>query len=649
MTKMTKWLIFWLYRLYGSLSRANKRLLLYLVDTLLFLLAITVAFYLRFNLTLPGLAIDKYTWQVVLLILIKLFIFRIKGIYRPIIRYTEIDFLATAALAVIYSSGAQVILTYLQGTWPLPRAVLIIDALLTLVFVVGARLFIRYLCRQLIIANGNKTPERFVIYGAGNSGCQLARALLDEPNYRLIAFVDDNRDLHGHVIMGVRVYPSDQLPKLLQDKPFDTVILAIPSLDRPRKRQIIERLQYLSVFVKTIPSLKEILANQVSISEIRNIDVSELLGREEVLPNPDLLQLNVTEKSVLVTGAGGSIGSQLCRQIAQLKPKCLILYELSEYSLYQIDIELQEKYPKLNKIACLGNVTDQLQLSSLLKKHDVDTVYHAAAYKHVPLVEANPCQGIYNNVFGTLSVAKCAIACGVSNFVLISTDKAVRPTNIMGASKRVAELVIQALADQPDHHTCFALVRFGNVLDSSGSVVPRFRQQIAEGKPVTVTHPEVTRYFMSIPEAVRLVIQAGAMACGGEVFLLDMGEPIKIYDLAVQMIRLSGLNPGKDIEIKITGLRPGEKLYEELLIDHENLRATQHPKIFCAHEKKIKWKLLQVMLEDLLTSARCNDCDSLIKQLKELVPEYQAQNGSVANKSSKNSVLNLAESNREFK
>lgn len=649
MNKMKKRVIYWLHRVYSSLSRASKRRLLYGVDTLLFLLAISFAFYLRFNLNLPAVTFDKYAWQVLLLIAIKLFIFRVKGIYRPIIRYTEIDFLTTATFAVVYSSVAQVILTYLQGSWPLPRAVLIIDALLTLVFVVSARLFIRYLCRQIVIANGNKTPERIVIYGAGNSGCQLARALLDEPNYRLIAFVDDNRDLQGHVIMGVKVYFSEHLPKLLAEKPFDTVILAMPSLDRIRKRKIIERLQYLSVFVKTVPSLKEILDNRTSISEIRNIDVADLLGREEVLPNPELLELNVTGKSVLVTGAGGSIGSQLCRQIAQLKPKCLILYELSEFSLYKIDIELQEKFPNLKKIAYLGNVTDQLLLSSVMKKYEVETVYHAAAYKHVPLVEANPCQGIYNNVFGTFSVAKCATACGVSNFVLISTDKAVRPTNVMGASKRVAELVIQALAEQEENITCFAIVRFGNVLDSSGSVVPRFRQQIAEGKPITVTHPEVTRYFMSIPEAVRLVIQAGAMACGGEVFLLDMGEPIKIYDLALQMIRLSGLIPGKDIEIKITGLRPGEKLYEELLIDGQNIRPTQHPKIFCAREKKINWKILQVMLEDLLTSASCNDPENLIRQLKDLVPEYQAQDCSQPHNNRKNSQLNLAESNhREY-
>ena len=343
------------------------------------------------------------------------------------------------------------------------------------------------------------------------------------------------------------------------------------------------------------------------------------------MPYPELLNMNVTGKSVLVTGAGGSIGSQLCRQIASLEPKCLILYEISEFSLYQIDIELGENYPHLKRFPYLGNVTDKVHLTSILQHHQVDTIYHAAAYKHVPLVEVNQAQGVYNNVFGTLNAVQGAIAANVANFVLISTDKAVRPTNIMGASKRIAELVIQGLADQPTTKTCFAIVRFGNVLDSSGSVVPRFRQQIAQGKPITVTHRDITRYFMSIPEAVRLVIQAGAMANGGEVFLLDMGEPIKIYDLALQMIRLSGLVPLRDIPIHITGLRPGEKLYEELLIDGNNIRPTKHSKIFCAYEKKIPWQVLKSLLEQLLTHVKNNDHDGITRQIHKMVPEYQPQ------------------------
>ncbi|MBR8826980.1 MAG: polysaccharide biosynthesis protein [Gomphosphaeria aponina SAG 52.96 = DSM 107014] len=601
------------------------------IDGVLFILAIAGAFALRFNSTLMYEYIFKYSWRILLLLVLKIIIFNLKGMYRPILRYTGLEFLSTAGAAVLYSSGTQVLLAYLQGSWPLPRSVLIIDALLTIVLVVGVRLIILWLFRQVKYSfNGNKTPERFAIYGAGVAGSQLARALIHEPNYRLVAFIDDKKELRQQGIMGVRVYAPADLPKLLATQPLDTVILAMPTINRTRKRQIINQLQSLGIFVKTIPTPAEILSNQVAISEIRNIDVAELLGREEVMPNPELLRQNVTGKSVLVTGAGGSIGSELCRQIAQLRPKILILYEISEYSLYSIDLELGENYPKLKKVAYLGNVTDQIHLMSVLRRHQIETIYHAAAYKHVPLVEANPAQGVYNNVFGTLTVALAARLCGVSNFVLVSTDKAVRPTNIMGASKRVAELVVQGLADIPETKTCFAIVRFGNVLDSSGSVVPRFRKQIAEGKPITVTHRDVTRYFMSIPEAVRLVMQAGAMAMGGEVFLLDMGEPIRIYDLAVQMIRLSGLEPGRDIEIEITGLRPGEKLYEELLIDGENIRPTKHPKIFSAHEQLRSWETLQPLLEELLEAARINNNDALVSKIKELVPEYQPQKCAIA-------------------
>jgi FlaA1/EpsC-like NDP-sugar epimerase len=348
-----------------------------------------------------------------------------------------------------------------------------------------------------------------------------------------------------------------------------------------------------------------------------------LLGREEVLPYPELLHLNVTGKSVLVTGAGGSIGSELCRQIAQLDPKCLILYELNEFALYTIDLELKESYPTLCHYPYLGNITDATHFQFLLQQHQVDTIYHAAAYKHVPLVEINATQGVYNNVAGSLIAAQSAINCRVSNFVLISTDKAVRPTNVMGASKRVAELVVQSLADLPQTPTRFAIVRFGNVLGSSGSVVPRFRQQIALGKPITVTHQDVTRYFMSIPEAVRLVMQAGAMAQGGEVFLLDMGEPVRIYDLAERMIRLSGLEPGHDIEIQVTGLRPGEKLYEELLIDPKIAKPTKHPRIFCASESKLSYETLLPQLKSLLEKAQNQEHNELIRLLQEIVPEYQ--------------------------
>jgi FlaA1/EpsC-like NDP-sugar epimerase len=625
---MKNYLVDRLHFVYCSISRPYKRRLLIFTDAILFALAISGSFVLRFNSVSVGIKrLEQYDWLILLLIVIKLVIFNFKGIYRPILRYTGIEFLSTAAQAVLYSSGLLVFLVYLQGNPSLPRSILIIDAFLTLVLIIGARLIIRALFRQLISGINNQPPERLLIYGAGVAGSQLARALFQEPTYRLVGFVDDNPELKHQVILGFRVYPPTELFKLWERSPFDTVILAIPALESSRKREIIRELEALPVAVKTIPPLRKLLSGEVSISEIQDIDVAELLGREEVMPYPELLRINVTGKSVMVTGAGGSIGSELCRQIAQLNPKCLVMLELSEFSLYNIDLELAETYPDLKRVAYLGSVTDWDYVQSIIHSNSVNTIYHTAAYKHVPLVEANAAQGVYNNVFGTLTTAQCAIAGSVENFVFISTDKAVRPTNVMGASKRIAELIIQALAEQPETSTCFAMVRFGNVLDSSGSVVPRFRKQIAQGKPITVTHPEMTRYFMSIPEAVRLVMQAGSLANGGEVFLLDMGEPIRIYDLALQMIRLSGLEPEQDIEIKFTGLRPGEKLYEELLIDGDNINPTKHPRIFSANESKISWEQLKPRLGTLLEKARLNDYEGLILELKRLVPEYQPLQG----------------------
>ncbi|MEY2984636.1 MAG: hypothetical protein RLZZ568_1253, partial [Cyanobacteriota bacterium] len=355
---------------------------------------------------------------------------------------------------------------------------------------------------------------------------------------------------------------------------------------------------------------------------IRDLEISDLLGREEVLPDPSLLSVNITNKVVLVTGAGGSIGSELCRQIAQQSPQELILYELNEFALYTIDIELSESFPHMSRSSYLGSVTDKEHLENILTTHRVDTVYHAAAYKHVPLVELNPAQGILNNVYGTLVCAQAARECGVERFVLISTDKAVRPTNIMGTTKRVAELILQAFSALHGLQTKFVMVRFGNVLNSTGSVVPRFQKLIKERRLITVTHPEITRYFMSIPEAARLVIQAGAMGQGGDVFLLDMGDPIKIYDLAVQMIELSGLELGRDIDIVITGLRPGEKLYEELLIRQDTAVATRHPKIFAAKEGQIPWETLKPLLDNLLSAAESGNKDAIIASLKSIVPEY---------------------------
>ncbi|TRV18667.1 MAG: polysaccharide biosynthesis protein [Microcystis flos-aquae Mf_WU_F_19750830_S460] len=605
-------------------------------DCLIFCLTIYLAFSLRLNLSLEYQQIRPFVGEILGLIAIKTLVFYLKGIYRPVVRYTGLEFLSSVMQAVLYSSGVLISLAYFQGDTFLPRSVLIIDALLTLVLVIGVRLLIRSVFHRLniYVSSVDREPT-IVIYGAGVVGRQLARSLQNDPHYRLLAFVDDNPDLQQRVIQGIRVYPSSQLTLLHQKQTFDWVVLAIPNVAKARKRQIIESLETLPIDIKTVPPLSKILSGETTINQIRSVDVSELLGREEILPHPELLGKNVTGKAVLVTGGGGSIGSELCRQIAFLKPKCLVIYELNEFSLYKIDLDLGENYSDLRKYAYLGNVLDRNHLDRVIQQHQIETIYHTAAYKHVPLVEANASQGVYTNVWGTLNVAQTAIENSVSNLVLISTDKAVRPTNIMGASKRCAELVVQALAALPDTSTRCAIVRFGNVLDSSGSVVPRFREQIAQRKNITLTHRDIIRYFMSIPEAVRLVMQAGAMARGGEVFLLDMGEPVRIYDLALQMIRLSGLELGQDIDIEITGLRPGEKLYEELLIDTDKARPTAHPKIFCANEHFLAWDKLQIKLEQLLNSIQVNDRQGLVKSLQDLVPEYRTPQQMASNLSSK--------------
>jgi FlaA1/EpsC-like NDP-sugar epimerase len=609
---------------YESLSRNHKRWLLSIADGMVFLLAIFLAFNIRFRFTSNGLQLLlTYFPNILGFVVLKLFIFRLLGIYRPILRYTGLEFLSAIAKATALSSGIWIVCSFQLGVWPVSKTALLIDALLTLILVVAVRLLIRYSITSIHRHSPDGQPLEYVlVYGAGSAGVQLVETLKHEPGYRVVAFVDDNPELYKQVLRGYRIYSPQQVGALINDEDVTTLVMAMPSLSKANRKKLIDRLQNLPITIKTVPSLTEMLTNKASLSTLRRVEVADLLGREEILPEPELLSVNITGKSVLVSGAGGSIGSELCRQIAKLNPTCLILYELSEFALYCIDMELGKNYPQMTLYPYLGNVTDQAYLSDVLARHQVETIYHAAAYKHVPLVEANPSQGVRNNVMGTLITAQCAIAAKVANFVLISTDKAVRPTNVMGASKRCAELAIQALADQPHCPTRFGIVRFGNVLDSSGSVVPHFRQQIATGQPITVTHPEVTRYFMSIPEAVRLVIQAGAMATGGDVFLLEMGEPVRIYDLAEQMIRLSGLVPGKDIKIEITGLRPGEKLYEELLIDGDNICPTRHPKIYSAHEEKFAWSELEPMLQVLFQAVRSSDTIGIVRQLQKLVTGY---------------------------
>jgi FlaA1/EpsC-like NDP-sugar epimerase len=618
------------------LPQRLRRYILFSTDGLIFLAATLIALSLRFDDSSLGDHIPTYREIIYLVIPVKFCIFYFLGMYRPLLRHTGAEILWIALRSVVLSEAALSALGTLLGVQLLPRSVQIITALVTWILVVGFRSSMRHalILAELVprsrrtvrsqVAPASPKTERIIIYGAGSAGVQLAQALDRDLTYKVVAFVDDNPDIHGRWVEKTQIYAPSLLRTLVNQYQATIVLLAIPSASPQQKRRILQTLKGIPVQVKTVPTINEILSGKVPIGRIRNVDISDLLGREEVLPDPSLLRVNITDKSVLVTGAGGSIGSELCRQIAQQNPRLLVLYELNEFALYSIDAELAETYPHIPRIAHLGSVTDAKQLEEVFTQYQVQTIYHAAAYKHVPLVEANPAQGILNNTYGTLVTARTADKCRVETFVLISTDKAVRPTNVMGATKRSAELVLQALAADLATHTRFVMVRFGNVLNSNGSVVPRFRQQIAQGKPITLTHPEMTRYFMSIPEASRLVIQAGALGKSGEVFLLDMGEPVKIYDLAIQMIELSGLVPGEDIEIEVTGLRPGEKLYEELLIGGD-ARATSHPKIYAAREAMIPWEKLEPLLDQLFLAAYQNNQRKLRSLLQILVPEYNPQ------------------------
>jgi FlaA1/EpsC-like NDP-sugar epimerase len=471
-----------------------------------------------------------------------------------------------------------------------------------------------------------------LIYGAGSAGRQLATALKTGQEYVPIGFVDDSIELHGLLISGLRVITNRQMVEKIDAGLVDQVLLAIPSAPRSRQIQLVNQLEPLAVEVRILPGMADLISGEVRLTDAREVGVDELLGREPVPPNQELLARNIASKNVMVTGAGGSIGSELCRQIIRNQPTALILYELSEFALYSIEQELSQIVRELGlNVAIhpvLGSVQNGMRLAAIMTRYEVQTVYHAAAYKHVPLVEFNITEGILNNAFGTRSAAAAAIEAGVESFVLISTDKAVRPTNVMGASKRMAELALQAYAQDPTVKTRFSMVRFGNVLGSSGSVVPLFRKQIATGGPVKVTHPEINRFFMTIPEASQLVIQAGAMGGNGEVFVLDMGQPVKIVDLARRMIHLSGhrvkdeSNPNGDIAIEFSGLRPGEKLYEELLIG-DNVSGTEHPRIMKAHEGCLTLDELEQVTAELAIACSNNDSHKIIEILQQCVSGFK--------------------------
>ena len=491
-----------------------------------------------------------------------------------------------------------------------------------------------FLTRKIKISHSKKQSsdyKRVLIYGSGDAGIQLISALAYSNEYHPVGLIDDSVELQGSQIRGLEIYSFSNIGKIIDKLKVDEVLIAMPSASRKRKFSIIEKLEPFPVHVKMLPGLIDLAAGKVKVSDLREVNIEDLLGRNKVEPNKSLLEKNIFNKVVLVTGAGGSIGSELCRQIISLQPKALVLFEMSEYALYTVERELSTLSSSTIKIyPYLGTVSDINRITYLLKKYSVNTIYHAAAYKHVPIVENNNSEGIKNNIFGTLNCAKAAIESDVDTFVLISTDKAVRPTNTMGATKRVAELVLQSLSKQNKSDTKFTMVRFGNVLGSSGSVIPLFKQQIKNGGPVTITDERIIRYFMTISEAVELVIQAGTIGQGGDLFVLDMGKPSLIKDLAIKMIHLSGLevkdksNPDGDIEIEYIGLRPGEKLYEELLIG-ENVSETEHPKIMRAEESMIEWVELKKILDDLEVSIKNQEHDNLVKLLLKAVPEFKSQ------------------------
>lgn len=550
----------------------------------------------------------------------------IAGLYRTVVRYIDVKVLVAAGAAL----ATAVLLTYacivLFNFNTSPRSGLLVFWFVAFAYVVTSRFFIRALLQRTI---GSQNRGRIVtgIYGAGSAGVQLAQAMQYSMEYQPVCFFDDNQQLGGKTVAVLPVYPTSQIEKAIVRHGIAQIVIAIPSATTSQKRQMVARLEHLGVPIKILPNLRDWVDGSAKLTEIRDLDVADLLGRDPVPPDPQLISRNITEKVVMVTGAGGSIGSELCRQIVSQHPKALVLLDHSEYALYAIDQELRALAPDVDLIAALGSVQDEKLLFNLMADHAVQTVYHAAAYKHVPIVEANIRQGLQNNVFGTLALANACRRADIETCVLISTDKAVRPTNAMGASKRVAELVVQAAALQA-RRTRFSMVRFGNVLGSSGSVVPLFRRQLVAGGPITITHPDIIRYFMLIPEAAQLVIQAGAMARGGEVFVLDMGEPVRIVDLARSMIHLSGLtekteaNVHGDIEIRAIGLRPGEKLYEELLIG-DDVTPSGHSRIMCARERHIEPSLLEKMLASLQQACVVNDTEAMRRQLMNIVPEYR--------------------------
>ena len=610
-------------------SRWQKRLIMICADVIMIPFALWASFAMRLGSWEPSL--NDGVWLLFVAPLLSIPVFIRLGLYRAVIRFLGNQALAAVVTGISLSVIALLLITTLFDLQGIPRSVYIIYWGTALLLVGGSRHFVRRLYHR---ANNKVHQTNVAIYGAGTSGAQLAQALLNSPECRPVLFIDDDPALQKSFVHSLKVHSPLALGDLIERYQLEQLLLAMPSVELNQRREVLHRLEHLPIHVRTIPGMADLVSGS-SIEELREIEIDDLLGRAPVAPDQYLLSSSIAGKCVMVTGAGGSIGSELCRQIIRQSPKKLVLFEISEFSVYQIERELLDlcRHEKLNVkiIPTLGSVQNQVRITETIRKHEVQTLYHAAAYKHVPLVEQNPVEGLQNNALGTYRTAFAAYEAKIERFVLISTDKAVRPTNVMGASKRMAELALQALAQLPGN-TVFSMVRFGNVLGSSGSVVPLFRKQIKAGGPITVTHPDIIRYFMTIPEAAQLVIQAGAMSKGGEVFLLDMGKPVKIVDLAKRMIRLSGLQerteakPHGDISLEYSGLRPGEKLYEELLIDGD-VSPTSHSRIFHAHEEKVSWDEFQVILDNLTTACNRRDVERIYTMLRTYVSGYKLDDG----------------------
>ncbi|MDD1984039.1 polysaccharide biosynthesis protein [Pseudomonas asiatica] len=635
-------------------SRRRKRLMQVCADVVLIWFALWLSFIVRLGIDEMYNPVLTHTWLFLAAPVVAIPLFIRFGMYRAVMRYFGNDALVTIIKAVTLSSLilAVVVYWYSNHKVVVPRSIIFNYWWLSLVIIGGLRLIMRQYflgdwfagTHQIPFANRDDGLVKVAIYGAGTAGNQLLAALRMGRAMRPVAFLDDDGDLANRVIAGLQVYKPKHLEQMIKETGAQEILLALPSASRARRKEILAFLEPYPLHVRSVPAFADLASGRVKVDDIQDVDIADLLGRDPVPAQESLLERCIKKQTVLVTGAGGSIGSELCRQIIGLGPKTLLLFDHSEYNLYRILSELEQRVKReslpVRLLPILGSVRNQQHLADVMITWRADTVYHAAAYKHVPMVEHNMSEGILNNVYGTLCTAQAALQSGVANFVLISTDKAVRPTNVMGSTKRIAELILQALSREPApelygdsgkvarvNKTRFTMVRFGNVLGSSGSVIPLFHQQIKAGGPLTVTHPKITRYFMTIPEAAQLVIQAGAMGQGGDVFVLDMGEPVKIVELAEKMIHLSGLsvrnssNPNGDIALQFTGLRPGEKLYEELLIG-DNVSPTEHPMIMVANEDYIAWDLFRERLAALLSAVAEDDFSCMRQILRELVSGY---------------------------